>query len=154
MTPEETREFDEMRGAAHLYHTSAVFLQDISPIIQDLSKGKLPVNLNANIITSIVVFALSAEVAIKAILKNEGTVVPRQHDLKTLFESMSETNRNVIKQNLERKYPEFDSLLENNKKTFVEWRYFYERAQSADVSFLRDLSHELNILCNNLASER
>lgn len=153
MTPEETREFDVMRGAAHLYHTSAVFLQDISPIIQGLSKVKLPVNLNANIITSIVVYALSAEIAIKAILKNEGTAVPRQHDLKTLFESMSETNRNVIKQKLEGKYPEFDSLLENNKKTFVEWRYFYESAQSADVSFLRNFSSELGILCNNLSSK-
>lgn len=153
MTPEETREFDAMRGAAHLYHTSAVFLQDISPIIQGLSKVELPVNLNANIITSIVVYALSAEIAIKAILKNEGTAVPRQHDLKILFESMSETNRNVIKQKLEVKYPEFDTLLENNKKTFVEWRYFYESAQSANVSFLRDFSSELGILCNNLASK-
>ena len=153
MTQEEVHEFDGMRGAAHLYHTSAVFLQDVSPIIQNLAKGSMPVDLNANIITAIVVYALSAEVAIKAILKSEGTPIPRQHDLKTLFESISETNREVIKQKLEGDYPEFDTLLENNKKSFVDWRYFYEGVQSADLSFLRNFSHELNILCNELAPE-
>lgn len=81
----------------------------------------MPIDLNANIITSIVVYALSSEAAIKAILKNESTSIPRQHDLGTIFESMSQTNRNVIKGKLEAKYHEFDSLLENYKKAFVEW---------------------------------
>ena len=39
MTPVETNEFDEMRGAAYLYHSFVVFLQDIFPIIQKSSKG-------------------------------------------------------------------------------------------------------------------
>lgn len=151
MTPEEIQDFDGMRGAAHTYHSSAVFLQDVSLNIQKIIGGNSTANFNANIITSLVIYALSAEIAIKAILKAEGTAVPRQHDLKTLFEAISETNRDTIRHRLVGRYPEFDTLLENNKKTFVEWRYFYEGAQRADLSFLRDFSHELNILCNELA---
>ena len=154
MTKVEIGEFDGMRSAAHMYHTSAVFLQDFSPIIQSLLIEKTTVDLNANIITAVVVYALSAEVAIKAILKCEDTPVPRQHDLKTLFEIMSETNRDTIRLRLEGKYPDLDAVFENNKKIFVEWRYFYEGAQTVDVSFIRDLSLELGKLCDELATKQ
>lgn len=64
MTPEEIQEYDGMRAACHIYHSSAVFLQDVSPFIMELAKDKLPVDLKANIITSVFLYALSAEVKI------------------------------------------------------------------------------------------
>lgn len=151
MTSEEIQEYDGMRAASHIYHSSAVFLQDVSPFIMELAKGKLPVDLKANIITSVFLYALSAEIALKALIKSEGASNLRLHDLKSLFENLNPDIQKSIKDNLISKYPEFDEILERNKNSFIEWRYFYEGATSSDISFLRDFSLELNSQCNSLA---
>lgn len=143
MTPEEIKEYDAARGAANLYHTSAVFLQDLSPIIQRLA-GKIPVNLNANLITAHVIYALSAEIGLKALLMKEGKTVPRQHDLKSLFLSLDQPLQEEIIQASVAPGEDFSTLLEANKRSFIEWRYFYEGGpKTADISFLRNLSHAI-----------
>lgn len=148
MTQEQIKEYDEMRGAGKLYQTSAVFLQDMSRSIMEISKGKMPVDLNSNIITAVMLYALSAEVALKALIKREGKQIPRQHDLKSLFETLDLTTQTTIKDLLIARYPEFDDLLENNKKCFVDWRYFYEGGgKTADISFLREFSRMVNLEC-------
>ena len=59
--------------------------------------------------------------------------------------------RNRIQQEIEGYDECFDTLLEANKSTFVEWRYFYEKDNlSVNLDFLRKFSSAVNNECNKV----
>ncbi len=144
MTPELQRKYDGMRGASHIYHNSGVTLQSISPLISAALKNQAsPFDLNANLISVILLYAISSEVGIKALLAKEGKLDVHSHDLKSLFEKLDEPLQIEIKNKVEN--DDFDNELEKIKKSFVDWRYFYEGGNmNINLSFLRKFSEVIN----------
>lgn len=154
MTTAQYTEFSEMCGASNSYHSAAVFLQDMSPIVTKLAKGKLPVDFNSNLISAHILYALSAEIGMKAIMFYEGKPLKRYHNLLEIFNDLEEEHKSQIKGGCEAYKDTFDELLENDKNSFVEWRYFYEGgSKTANISFLRQFSHSVCNLMSELHKE-
>lgn len=146
MTPEEVKQYDERRGAAHIYHTSGVLLQSATTILSPaLLKKGAPTDIRTSLISVILLYAISAEVALKAMLIKEGQGCPNSHDLKVMFDSLSEATKEEIKNKVI--FRDFDAELENIRKSFVDWRYFYEGgSKSINIDFLRKFSEVVNDL--------
>lgn len=150
MTQEEQNQYDWMRAAAHSFHSASVLLQDGTNILASkvLEKG---VDIRSSLISSALLYALSSEISLKTLAKREGIRIEKQHDLKNLFDLLPEETKNRIKESVEGYDENFDTLLEANKKTFIEWRYFYEKDNlNVDLDFVRKFSLAANNECNNL----
>lgn len=151
MTEEQRKEFDSMRGAVHVFNNSAVLLQDVivgmlAPAILD--KGK---ELRGSIIASIILYAFSSELGLKALFLKAGMPIPRKHDLKGLFDSLPNDMQKNIKVQIDQEgfEDDFETLIDKNKDAFIKWRYYYEGGdKKADITFLRKLSLAIDIECN------
>lgn len=79
---------------------------------------------------------------IKALLNFEGKKLITGHNIKELFEQLSDDTKEKIKAELseERFKAYLDSYLEENKNDSIDWRYNYEEACSASTDFLKDFS--------------
>lgn len=150
MTPEEQEIYDSMRAAAHSFHTASVLLQDGTNILakEVLKRG---IDIRSSFISSALLYALSAEISLKTLAKRECVRIERLHDLKSLYNILPTEIRNRIQQDIEGYDECFDTLLEANKSTFVEWRYFYEKDNlSVNLDFLRKFSSAVNNECNKV----
>jgi HEPN domain-containing protein len=149
MTAEQQKEFDSMCGAANVFNNSSVLLEDL--IFKNLAPVVLKQHdkdLRGSIISSVVLYALSCEISIKALLLKTDTPFPRSHDLKSLFDNLPVANQDSIKGGMVDFAEDFNILLERNKKAFIEWRYFYEgNHKEVDITFLRKLSLKLGEEC-------
>lgn len=92
--------------------------------------------------SSIILYAFSIEIGLKALIKLGGDKPPYIHDLKKLFYKLSPKTQDNIKVNLpeERFQVNFNSYLERNKNNFENWRYIYEGGRSANPDFIQALS--------------
>lgn len=92
-------------------------------------------------IPSIVCGAFSVELALKAILYNEG-VDCKGHHLLTLMNKLPAEVRNEIQKSLAQEWPDYDQQLKNCDRAFVDWRYVHEvdRELNINVNFLILLS--------------
>lgn len=102
-------------------------------------------NGSSFLISSIVLYSLSIEIGIKAILNIEGIIGVKGHNLKVLFEQLSPATKEEIKNHLseDRFKVYFDTYLEDNKDDFMSWRYNYEKANAASSDFLADFSRAI-----------
>ena len=151
MTEEQRKEFDSMRGAAHVFNDSAVLLQDVivgmlAPAV--LEKGK---ELRGSIIASVILYAFSSELGLKALFLKAGMPIPHKHDLKSLFGSLPNDMQENIKTQINQEgfEDDFDTLIDRNKDAFIEWRYYYEGGdKKVNITFLRKLSLAIDKECN------
>ena len=149
MTVEQQKEFDSMCGAANVFNNSSVLLEDLifkyfAPILLKQHDK----DLRGSIISSVVLYALSCEISLKALLLKTNAQIPHSHDLKSLFENLPVVNQESIKSKMVDFAENFNILLERNKKAFIEWRYFYEgNHKEVDITFLRKLSLTLGEEC-------
>ena len=118
-------------SADRLYLESIQFMDD-----EEVQNG------SSFLISSIVLYSLSIEIGIKAILNIEGNTGVKGHNLKDLFEQLSPATKEEIKSHLseDRFKVHFDSYLEENKDDFMSWRYNYENANAASSDFLADFA--------------
>lgn len=131
-----------MLKAAKDYKSIADTLYDLQ-IQNTCSKDKEKNHLSVSALTSaILLYSLSIEIGLKAVIRLEGQVPKKSHNLKTLFEKLSETNKNEILYKLseDRFKVYFSKYLKDNKTTFEDWRYFYEKANCANSDFLKALA--------------
>lgn len=149
MTQEEQQQYDLMRAAAHSYHSASVLLQDGINILAKtvLNQGY---DIRSSLISSALLYALSSEISLKSLAIREGIMIARQHDLKSLFDLLPEEVRSRIKGNtVGCNDGNFETLLEANKNTFVDWRYFYEQGNlTLNLDFVRKFSLAVNNECN------
>ena len=100
------------------------------------------------LISSIGLYSLSIEIGIKAILNIEGNAGVTGHDLKDLFDQLSPTTKNEIKNHLseDRFKLHFNTYLNENKDDlddFMSWRYNYEKANATSSDFLADFARAI-----------
>ena len=102
-------------------------------------------NGSSFVISSIVLYSLSIEIGIKAILNIEGNAGVKGHNLKDLFEQLSLATKEKIKNHLseDRFKVYLDTYLEDNKDDFMSWRYNYEQANAASSDFLADFARAI-----------
>ena len=102
-------------------------------------------------IPSIICGAFSVELALKAILYNEG-VDCKGHPLLALMNKLPAKVQNEIQMSLAKEWPDYDQQLKNCDKAFVDWRYVHEidRELNINVNFLLLLSE----LCCRVMMER
>ena len=134
-----------MLGAAKEYKTSAQILYETSTkyMCSD-NEAENHISISA-LMSSIVLYALSIEIGLKALIRLEGNAPNQNHNLKQLYDKISEDLKDKIKGEL----PEegfkvyIDSYLEENKNDFIDWRYYYEKPTSASSDFLAAFSNAI-----------
>lgn len=103
------------------------------------------------LIPAVVCAAFSAEVGLKAILGAEGKP-SSGHELRSLFERVSEESRAAIIHNTSYDAARFESALSAASDAFIKWRYIYEEEGSRRVSaqFLSLLAHASHTVAESL----
>lgn len=80
---------------------------------------------------------LGIEFALKALIESQGQKPPRTHDLKNLYEKLSDNTKSTIKENFNKRvmfkggrsdFNDWDKFIANNRKGFEFWRYSWEDA--------------------------
>jgi hypothetical protein len=91
-------------------------------------------------VPSLVNYAFSIEVGLKALALQESGNADRGHDLKKLVDALSPALRDQIVRDAQSRYPgsRFDSDIELVRDVFEVWRYVYERGiRDTDLGFLQ-----------------
>lgn len=136
-----------MKAAARMFGEASEILkkEGEKALSRNKREGTQPIRTEL-VISSIVLYAFTCEVALKALIKIKGGNIKNTHDLKVLFELLPyETKESIRQQVMQRDHEgginNFDTLIEDNKKAFEEWRYYYGRGkkQRASISFLKEL---------------
>ena len=124
-------------AADHLSQVSTQYMCSDNPEENSLSVSSL--------MSSIVLYALGIEVGLKSLIMLENNEYGNVHDLKKLFNKLSEDSRKKIVEELSDEIfkVDFDSYLEDNKKDFEDWRYYYEKTTSANSDFLKAFSEAI-----------
>lgn len=101
-----------------------------------------PLQFNYVILTQVVLYGLIIEINLKAINLVDTGSFGHHHDHVSLYNNLPLLRKNEIKNYMSPCFQNnFDSYLEKNKNTFIEWRYSYEKTNlSCDYSFLKELS--------------
>ena len=121
-----------------------VFKDVALDLYEKIDKNK-PLDTFNEIIAFVVNGSLACEIGIKVILAENDYQERKSHDLKKLFDELDEITRNFIKENMPSLKPneegleEFDSLLIEVSKNFVEWRYYYEKDIKTNWLFIYEL---------------
>jgi hypothetical protein len=92
------------------------------------------------LVPSLVNYAFSIEVGLKALAMKESGNAGRGHDLKKLVDALSPPLRTQIVRDTESRYPgsRFDSDIEAVRDVFEVWRYIYESGMTdTDLGFLQ-----------------
>jgi hypothetical protein len=92
------------------------------------------------LVPSLVNYAFSIEVGLKALSMHESGSASWGHDLKTLVDTLPPALRMQIVRDTECQYPgsRFDSDIDLVREVFEVWRYIYERGMTdTDLAFLQ-----------------
>lgn len=141
-----------MLRAAKEFFTSAHLLSETSTnyICSDnVTENHLSISA---LTSSIVLYALSIEIGLKALIRLEGNTPNKNHNIKQLYGKLSEVLKDKIKDELpEDRFKEDIGLyLERNKNDFIDWRYYYEKSTAASSDFLAAFSNAIITVGNNI----
>lgn len=138
------KQYDGMKGAARPYHTSAMLVR-AGAVVLDLvaSKEQSDVTNSQSIIPQLVLISLSCEISLKALYFKYNEKQIKGHKQNDLYRQLPRDVQDDIKTKMQPDYPNFDEQLEQNSEIFVEWRYYYEEAQSAGFTFMENFSGTL-----------
>lgn len=159
MTEENRIKAQNMFAIAESYKRSALLLPTFNDIIKNAAQHqqvKMPngdiVNFDSVHITCVVLYGLVVEIFLKALIVTEDADFGRLHNHEELFNALPTSLQSEIINSMPTNFqPDFQQLLEANKKTFIDWRYCYEKeALTCDVTFLKELSNVLSFKLQKL----
>ncbi len=93
-------------------------------------------------IPALVLLSLCIEISLKELIyQTQGNDV-KGHDLYKLFNGLDDDMRTIIREKVMERIDisqsDFDNTLEENAKTFMDWRYFYEKNTiNGEIRFLK-----------------
>lgn len=95
--------------------------------------------------------ALACEIYMKAIILLNGEIkLEKSHSLVKLFNSLPDQYKKTVKELLNINEEAFNNNLHNVDKSFVKWRYVYERGElSLKIGFLGPLCRILGEVCKD-----
>lgn len=138
--------------AAKEFYTSAHLLSETSTNLM-CSDNETENHLSTSALTSsIVLYALSIEIGLKALIRLEGNTPNKNHNIKQLYGKLSAVLKDKIKDELpeDRFKKDIDLYLERNKNDFIDWRYYYEKSTAASSDFLAAFSNAIITVGNNI----
>lgn len=149
--------FDSIRNAMNSYLNTALLIENqcIPKFLPELEPKQY--DLNGIVLTLVLLYALSAEIGLKAVLKLRKKNYGNIHDLEKLFKELPDNDECEILNDFFKLNP---SKYENNKEMFMEkleinrmafrdWRYYYEKESLfLNLDFLRDLSKSIQTFLN------
>lgn len=124
--------------AIAFYNTGSYLLSNIESYKSDTK------TVFYNTIVAVVNISFSIELFIKSYIEGVKT-----HDLKLLFENLdnslkelfiSATVTKISRRDKSFNKTKFYECLEQNKDTFENWRYYYQKGKNVNVSFLYELA--------------
>ena len=94
---------------------------------------------------AIVLYSLSIEHGLKALLGLEGKKEITSHNFRDLYTKLSTETKEKIKNELseERFQVNIESYIDENRNDFIDWRYSYEKTVSASTDFLKDFAEAI-----------
>ena len=107
-----------------------------------------PENCFYRLLPAIVNLAFSIELSFKTFI-NEDDAKKCKHDLQKLFEKVGSPVKDVLMaavisqmQHHDATFNEktFGEYLDRNKEAFEDWRYYYQRGKTVDITFLYDMA--------------
>lgn len=143
--------------AADIYWQGERFLAAYRKLREQIvSEMELRKEQGLLLIPAYILLAFSCELFLKSLLLGQGTR-KSGHSLGDLFSDLDARMKSEIKFEIESQPrgndPGFDADLDVSSRTFVDWRYLYERSQGKEVrvEFLERLAFELTsrILASN-----
>lgn len=157
MKEENKVKFSEMFGIANSYKTSSELLNTANLLITTFAanqgvkrpNGTDPLKFDEVIISRIILYAINIEILFKAlILHDSDNEEKRDHDWDKLFAKLTASRQNEIISQMPIEYQRnFTQLLNNNKNTFIRWRYCYEYpGLTADYVFVKALADTLGTI--------
>ena len=118
--------------------------------------NKIKIISSGNILTlkapTIVNIAFACELYLKAILLEQGAGIPETHELDFLYGQLSQQRRTQIRKACGKKKEEFEQLITEYSKLFVQYRYSfdYEDKPNPKIIFLLNLTDTLQEMCKQI----
>ena len=142
---------ENMFAVANSYKTSAELLNVANELITDLARRQnimvngRPLEFGSVILSRLLLYSLNVEILLKALYLIEFDDVIKTHEWTEIFDHLPKARQQEI---IEKMNPVFQTnfhdLLNENKNTFVEWRYSYENSKlKSDFSFVQNLTNVL-----------
>ena len=152
-----------MFAIANTYKTSAEVVKAANDVFSSLASkqgikrpnGKDPLKFDEVILSRVLLYAVHIEILLKALYLYDNDTTTNGHEWDTLFNKLSETRKDEIRKAMPTQFQaDFDTLLTNNRKTFIEWRYCYEQANlQCDFTFIVELGNALSGIVLKLANQ-
>ena len=150
MTEENKIKAQNMFAIAESYKQSAVFLPLMNEFLKTaankqsvrMPSGKV-LNFDCVHLSSVVLYGLASEIFLKALIVSNDQEYGHLHNLDELYSALPIEHQTKIQNKMPQNFQaDFPNLLEKNKRTFIDWRYCYEKdALSCDLSFLQDFAN-------------
>lgn len=98
--------------------------------------------IESALLPGVVCKAFSIELFLKAKLLDEHKKLMRKHELKILYDNLSENSKKFLQQELSLSSEKLSEKVESISKAFVEWRYIFEseEEQSLDIQFMNEFT--------------
>lgn len=141
----------EMYQIANIFRICALRSLGISE-----SDNKIKIISNNKILIlkapAIVNFAFACELYLKAILLRQGAGIPETHELDFLYNQLSQQKRARVRKVCGKKKEEFEQLITEYSKLFVQYRYSfdYEDKPNPKFKFLLNLTDALQEICRQI----
>ena len=151
MTQENKKKCAEMVGMANVYKSSSEVMNIGNILLKLLGKKQNiivndhPLNFDSVILPRIVLLAIDIEILLKAICLADNDNKPMGHNWVDLYNSLPESRKQEIIDSMPSEFQnDFMQYLDNNKDSFIKWRYAYENnGLTCDWSFIHELANVL-----------
>lgn len=150
--------YEDIKVGANTFTSAARTLDIVGNVGKSqLGKEKGLEVLAQALVPAIALKGFSCELALKSLIAKAGKNVGNQHELDVLFLKLNSADQNAIstrvineikKEISSYDYNQFCNDLHGAAKTFIEWRYFYEKSVTANLTFIEILFNELNKYIN------
>lgn len=143
ITPvEDIKNPDDVKKAMRVFHVSTEILEAGNITLTENRVLDLEDERFDTVIPTIVLYAFSCELALKALGCKEGIGIVHTHDFEELLKPLSKDIKQRIKNRVLAADPtrteSFTTLLANHRTAFVNWRYFFVHGElKASIGFLR-----------------
>lgn len=140
--------YEEIKAGASTFHTAAIILDTIGKDAMNAKENNLEKRMGHVMIPAIVLKAFCCELWLKALIVKTGKKIKKEHALMDLYLLINQEDRDTIKKNIMNEMVKLDCRYDDTKyerdfqnvsKTFIDWRYFYEKPRELQLSFLESL---------------
>ena len=158
MTAGNIKIFSEMVGMANVYKNSSEVMHIGNILLKLFGKNQniivdgKTLNFDSVILPRIVLLAIDIEILLKAINLADNDNRPMGHNWVDLFNSLPTSRKQEIIDSMSSEFQNnFIQYLDNNKDSFIKWRYAYEKNDlTCDWSFIHELANVLGSIALKL----